>query len=64
MNDTVSMLIYMVDYPQSKAEAVALSKYGHGLNAIFEVNEEQRSEDPEESFSEGKEADHTMNHPD
>ena len=32
-------MIYMLDYPQTKAEAFALARCGHSLNGVFEVNE-------------------------
>lgn len=47
-------MIYLVDYPQTKAEAFALARHSYALNGVFEVNEvpkvdaEEADEDDEE----------------
>lgn len=53
--DAVDAMIYLPDYPQSKAEAFALARAGHSLNGVFEVNEVQKS-DADDAYEEEKEA--------
>lgn len=38
-SDAVDGFIYMVDYPATRAENFALSKYSQALNAVFEIEE-------------------------
>lgn len=63
-NDQVDGMILLLDYPQSKAEAFALSRHSYSLNGVFEVNEvpkadadEQENEDEEEAGSDEDEED-------
>ena len=35
----VDAMIYMLDYPQTKAEAFALARHSYALNGVFEINE-------------------------
>lgn len=37
--DSVDAMIYMLDYPQTKAEAFALARHSYALNGVFEINE-------------------------
>ena len=38
-NDSVDAMIYLQDYPQTKAEAFALARHGYSFNGVFEINE-------------------------
>ena len=49
-------MIYMPDYPQTKAEAYCLAGAGHSLNGVFEVNEVPRGDAEEHDDEEEKEA--------
>jgi hypothetical protein len=48
-------MIYLADYPQTKAEAFALAKCGYSINGVFEVNEVPKAdaEEQEEDEAEG-----------
>ena len=48
-------MIYMPDYPQTKAEAYSLAGAGHSLNGVFEVNEVPRGDAEEPEDEEEKE---------
>ena len=51
--DLVDGFIYLVDFPQTETETLALSKYSQSLNAVFEINEIPKPpEDKEESENE------------
>jgi len=54
VSDNVDGFIYMVDYPCTRAENLALSKYSQALNAVFEIEEilppvEEGDEEEEEN---------------
>ena len=53
--DLVDGFIYLVDYPTTKAEMLALSKYNQGLNAVFEIEEIPKPTEEAESGSEEEE---------
>lgn len=38
-SEGVDGFIYMVDYPNTRAEILALSKYSQALNAVIEIEE-------------------------
>jgi len=38
-SDTADCMFQFIDYPNTKKEALALSKYGHSLNCVFEIEE-------------------------
>lgn len=38
-NDTVDGFIFMPDYPTTRPEILAFSKYSQSLNAVFEIEE-------------------------
>ena len=38
-SENADVMFYLIDYPNSKKEALAMSKYGHILNCVFEVEE-------------------------
>ena len=48
-------MIYLVDYPQTKAEAFALAECSYSLNGVFEINEVPKADyvEPDEDEEEG-----------
>jgi len=42
-------MFQMIDYPATKKEALAFSKYGHSMNCVFEIEEVPADEEAEES---------------
>ena len=57
-------MIYLQDYPQTKAEAFALARHGYSFNGVFEINEvpkvdaeEQDDEDDGEAGSDDEDED-------
>ena len=42
-------MFQFIDYPNTKKEALSLSKYGHSLNCVFEI-EETSAEDNDGDF--------------
>lgn len=38
-NENADVMFQLVDYPQTREEALAFSKFGHSLNCVFEVEE-------------------------
>ena len=54
-NDAIDAMIYLLDYPQTKAEAFALAKCGYAINGVFEVNEIPKAdaEEVEDEEAEG-----------
>jgi hypothetical protein len=42
-------MFQFLDFPATKKEALALSKYGHSMNCVFEVEEVQAVDEAEES---------------
>ena len=55
-NDQVDGMIYLVDYPQTKAEAFALSRLSYSLNGVFEVNEVPKADAEDQQEEEEEEA--------
>jgi hypothetical protein len=41
-------MFQFIDYPVTKKEALALSKFGHSLNCVFEIEEVRASADRDE----------------
>ena len=41
--DLLDAIFYLVDFPQTKEEALAFSKLGHTLNIVYDVNQTFRS---------------------
>ena len=37
--DALDCMMYLVDYPQTKAETLAFSKYSNSLNGVFSISE-------------------------
>jgi hypothetical protein len=59
VSDNVDGFIYMVDYPTSRAENLALSKYSQALSAVFEIEEvnppvEEGEEEEDEAAQQAK----------
>ena len=54
-SDQVDAMIYLVDYPQTKAEAFALAECSYSLNGVFEINEVPKADyvEPDEDEEEG-----------
>ena len=54
-SDQVDAMIYLVDYPQTKAEAFALAQCSYSLNGVFEINEVPKADyvEPDEDEEEG-----------
>ena len=38
-SDNADVMFQFIDYPNTKKEALALSKFGHSLNCVFEIEE-------------------------
>jgi len=53
--DLVDGFIYLIDYPVTKAEILALSKYSQGPNAVFEIEEIPKPIEEAESGTEEEE---------
>jgi len=53
--DLVDGFIYLVDYPVTKAEILALSRYNQGPNAVFEIEEIPKPIEEAESGAEDEE---------
>jgi len=39
VEDQVDGSIYLIDYPQTRAEILSLSKYSQSLHTVFEIEE-------------------------
>ena len=58
--DLVDGFIYLIDYPTTKSEILALSKYNQGLNAVFEIEEIPKPIEEVESGSEEEEVEEAV----
>ena len=50
--DSVDAMIYLQDYPQTKAEAFALARHGYSFNGVFEINEVPKADAEEQDDDE------------
>ena len=51
--DQLDIMFQVVDFPNTKSEAVAFAKFNHTIHCIFEVNQcEKEPETPEEAEDE------------
>lgn len=58
--DLVDGFIYLIDYPTTKSEILALSKYNQGLNAVLEIEEIPKPIEEVESGSEEEEVEEAV----
>lgn len=47
-SENADVMFQFIDYPVTKKEALALSKFGHSLNCVFEIEEVRASTDRDE----------------
>lgn len=55
INDSLDNMVYLVDYPQTKAEALAFAKYSGSLNGVFEISEIPKPPQEEDEVDEEEE---------